>query len=456
MRFRRLWPLGLLALVLATTGCNGGRKNPPDAVVTVLNATANFPPLTFWRGPIRLNPIDQPLQVDFLGGQRATWDEDTYNFHVSYLDLQSQSAVEVDNFAKQVVTGTSYTFVLYQKAGTVKHAILESPPLALTATDAQVQAIHASEGVPSVDFYLVPEGTDVTGTTPWATLAFEATLPPRHVAVGDYEVVATEVGNPTQVLYMSTGFTLSAGAEVTFAVTPDSGEGIQRFSVTALTDSSAVLVDPSLPAKLRVINGATDRQPRDVAVNNEFTPPLFSGTAFVMPTPYLPVTAGIDVPVTVTPAGNPGVLEVTSAFSPQSGSAYTALFAGPTGGLVLYTPLDDLRRVKSQAKLNFYDVAGSCEVCDLLMVTPGTDPNTIPAYDPFTGLDPHPYVTPGSIQPVVQWPGDFDVIVRIQGTQTIVSGPTRITLKDAGLYGIILSDNLNGTTIDTTLIDDFQ
>ena len=98
MRFRRLWPFGLLALALASTGCNGGRKNPPDAVVRVLNATANYPALTFWRGAVQARPTTQPLQVDFLGGDQAAWDEDTYNFHVTYLDLQTQNPVEVDSF----------------------------------------------------------------------------------------------------------------------------------------------------------------------------------------------------------------------------------------------------------------------------------------------------------------------------------------------------------------------
>src|SRR3954452_531141 len=147
MRFPRLWPFGLLALALASTGCNGGRQNPPDAVVRVLNATANYPPLTFWRGAVQARPTTQPLQVDFLGGDQAAWDEDTYNFHVTYLDLQTQNPVEVETFTKQLVTGTWFTFVLYQKAGSVTHTVIESKPVPTTATDVQVQAVHVVEGV---------------------------------------------------------------------------------------------------------------------------------------------------------------------------------------------------------------------------------------------------------------------------------------------------------------------
>jgi hypothetical protein len=452
MRFHRLWPIGLLALALASTGCNAGRKNPADTVVRVLNATANYPALAFKRGPAE----PSPLRVDFLGGDQATWDVDTYNFHVTYGDIKTQTEVEVESFSKQLTTGTWYTFVLYQKAGNVTHAVLESPPVSTTATDVQVQAIHAAEGAPTIDVYLVAPGADITGLTPWGTIAFEHSLPARNVAAGDYEIVATEAGNPAHALYTSPGFTLSAAANVTFAFTPDSGDGIQPFSMTVLTNTSSVLVDPSLPAALRVLNGAYDRQPRDVAVNNVFTPPQYPGAAFVTPTPYLPVTPGTDIPITVTPAGNPGVLELTSTYTPTPGTSNTMLFWGDTGALIPTFPQDDRRRVKSQVKLSVYDVAGSCALCDLLMLPPGTDPNTIPAYDPLTGLDPHPTMAPGTIVPVNQWAGDFEVTVRIQGTQTIVSGPTPITLKDAGLYGIVLSDNPNGTTIDMTLIDDFQ
>ena len=94
-------------------------------------------------------------------------------------------------------------------------------------------------------------------------------------------------------------------------------------------------------------------------------------------------------------------------------------------------------------------------MCDLRILPPGTDPNTIPALDVF-GSDPHPYLSPLSIVPVTQWAGDFDVVLRPVGTLTIVAGPTRITLKDGGIHGIILTDNPNGTTVDMTFIDDFQ
>ncbi len=158
----------------------------------------------------------------------------------------------------------------------------------------------------------------------------------------------------------------------------------------------------------------------------------------------------------MTPAGNPGVLEFTGAFSPQPGSQYTLFFTGLAGALLINSPQDDRRRVKSQAKINFYDAAASCSVCDLLILTPDTDPDTVPALDPIYGTDPHVPITPGSITPANQWAGDFDVVIRVPGTLTIVSGPTRITLEDAGLYGIVLTDNPNGTTIDMSFIDDFK
>jgi hypothetical protein len=157
----------------------------------------------------------------------------------------------------------------------------------------------------------------------------------------------------------------------------------------------------------------------------------------------------------VTPAGNPGVLELTSSFSPASGGQYTIFFTGAAGTLTGNLPQDDRRRIKSQAKISFYDAA-SCALCDLLLLPPGTDPSTIPAVDPVFGTDPHVLLTPGAIVPVAQWEGSFDVVVRTAGTLTVVAGPTQITLKDAGLYGIILSDNPNGTTMDMTFIEDFK
>src|SRR5262245_36087346 len=120
MRLPSLWPLGLLALALASTGCDTGRKNPANTVVRVLNATAHYPALAFHRGP--RDP--SPLALDFLGGDQASWNEDTYNFHVTYLDIKTQTPVEVEAFSSQVSAGTWYTFVLYEKGGSVVHTVL--------------------------------------------------------------------------------------------------------------------------------------------------------------------------------------------------------------------------------------------------------------------------------------------------------------------------------------------
>jgi len=394
------------------------------------------------------------MQLGFLGGAQAPWDEDSYNFHVTYTDLKTNSTVEAETFQKQISAGTLYTIVLYEKAGAVTHKVLEAPPVAPSATDVQIQAIHTVEGAPAVDLYIVAAGAGVSGT-PWGSLAFEGTLPYRTIAPGDYDVIATESGNPAHVLYTSPTFTLSAGVGLTFALTPDSGEGIQPFSMTVLNDTASVFGDPSVQASVRAINGASDRQPRDVAFNNEFTPPLFSGVAFATATPYVPTPPGTDVPVNVTPAGNPGVLEATSTLSPQPGTKYTVFFADVAGSLLINPVQDDRRRVKGEAKINFYDAASSCAVCDVLVLPPGTDPNTLPALDAF-GTDPYPVITPLAIVPITQWAGDFDVVIRPQGMLTVVAGPTRITLKDGGIHGIILTDDPNGTTMDMSFIDDFQ
>lgn len=456
MTLRRLWPLGLLALALASTGCSNGRTNPPDTLVRYLNVAPTYPQLFFKRGQTQLIVLPTQQQLPYLAGAQDTWDTDTYTFHVTYVDSATNAEIEADSFTRQIASGTWYSFLLYEKAGNLTHAILESPAVPVSATDSQVQAFHANENVAAVDLYLEAPGADISAATPWGTVSFEGTLAPRKVPAGDYELVATEQGNPAHILYTSLMFTLGAGSDTTFVVTPDAGEGIAPFQVTVLSSSGGtVLVDQSLPGAIRVINGAYDQQPRDVAFNNEFTPPLFPGTPFATPTAYVPMATGADIPINVTPPGNPGVLELTGTFSPVPGAAYTLFFTGATGALIMNLPQDDRRRIKSQAKLVFYSAAGSCAPCDFFVVPAGTDLSKLPASDGY--LTVYQQVSPGSVVPAPPlWAGDWEAVVRLPGTQTIVSGPTPITLHNMGLYGIVLSDDPNGTTIDMTLIDDFQ
>jgi hypothetical protein len=445
MTLRRLRPLGLLVLALAAAGCSEGRKNPPDATVRILNVAPSYASLGYRREEITaLNP---PVSLAYeASSDELGYDEDTYDFHASILD--AGGVTDVDSFSHTVVAGTLYTFIFMESGGGVTHTILESPRFVSDVTNARARATHAIENLPSVDLYLEAQGTDITGAAPWGTIGFKESLASRAVADGVYELTVTEAGNPAHVLFVTQPFALNAATTTTLVLCPDTGEGIAPFGVVLLNALGAIpLVDPNLQASVRALNGATDQAPRDVAFASQFTPPLFSGAAFATPTSYQPLAAGAEIALDVTPAGNPSAPEASTLVTPLGAKMYTTFFTGDAGALGVIFQQDDRRRIAGQAKITFYDAAPVSAVVEALVLKPGTDPTTIAT---STAI-----LTPGTAQEIAAVPDGYEIWLRDFITSTMLAGPVAVTLADKGLYGIFLSNDANGTTIDISLIDGF-
>ena len=126
------------------------------------------------------------------------------------------------------------------------------------------------------------------------------------LASGDYELWLTEAGNPANVLLATGTVNLPAGNTTSIVIIPEGNRGTAQMSVLFVSSAQETRFDRNATAEIRVLNGTTDRAPRDFAVDGVFSPPLFSATPFGDPTAYAPVPSTAGMPINVTPAGNPG------------------------------------------------------------------------------------------------------------------------------------------------------
>jgi len=448
MTVSRFWPLALAALAFTAAGCDGGRKNPPDVGVRIVNVAPSYSALQYKREQsTREGGING---IEFKNSVAAVYDEDTYDFSVDVRDPTTGIWREARSFTKAVEDGTLYTFALVQSGTGIQEVFLEAQPPAATATDAQVLALHAAEGTPALDVFLEPPGTDIAGVVPWGTIGFLGQLPARTVAAGDYEMTLTEAGNRSHVLLTSNTFTLGAADSIAFIVTPEGGGSVADISVVVVSGFfSGNLVDRNTPAEVRVFNAAADQSPRDVAFNSQFTPPLFSAVPFAAPAAYVPIAPGVDIPVNVTPAGNPGVIELDQTVSPLGTRRHTLFITGETGALAGAFLNDDRRRITGEAQLRYYHGATQFpEGLDFLVLPADNDPTTaaqaaslvVGTVGISTGIPP----------------GDYNLWLRQTFTTTIVAGPIPITLAGAGIYGALATNGPDTATATITLIDDFQ
>jgi hypothetical protein len=442
MNLRLVASCGLVCAALFMSGCDEGRPAPGKVTVQVANVAPGFASLQYQR---EHSDRELPDELLFKDGRSYIYDADTYDFYVVERTLSDTAPGRTWTFAPTLEANTHYTFVLTEVAGEIEPVVIATP--ASPATEAQIVALNAADGLPAMDMYLEPPGVGIAGATPRATLNAQEQITPRPLPSGDYELFLTTAGNPADVLLTSQQFALPANTTSTLIIVPERGQSTALVSVLLLQSIPQVLFDRNAPAELRAINGATDEAPRDLAVDSQFSPPLHSAIPFAEPTTYATVPVG-TVKVNVTPVGNPGVLEMDTQFNAVIGQRVTTLFTGEAGTLLPIFAADDHRRLNREAKLRFNNAATQFLAIDFVVTLPGGDPTQlIPLVTLFT---------PGVSDYQPLYPGDYDLFLLDPTTGTIVSGPTRFSVAAGGIYGALAVNGPDTATASVRLLDDFQ
>jgi uncharacterized protein DUF4397 len=440
MNLRLVASFGFVCATLLMWGCDSGRQPPGKVTVQVVNAAPGFGSLAFQREQDSSRGAEMP----FRDAQAFVYDADTYDFYVIERTLRDADPGRTWTFAPTLEEKTNYVFVLTEVGGEIEPVVIATPTP--PAADAQIVVLNAAGSLPPMDLYLERPGVGIAGATPRGTFNAQEHVTPPPLPSGDYELFLTAAGNPADVILTSPLFNLPSGTTSTIVVMADSGQTTARASALLLQSAPIVLFDVNAPSELRAINGATDQAPRDLAVNSQFSPPLFPAIPFAEATAHTPLSVGATT-INVTPVGNPGVLEMSTAYTASIGQRATILFSGPAGTLLAIFAADDLRRFNREAKLRFMNVASQFIAVDFVITSPGGDPN-----QPFPVAELFP---PGISDYVPLYPDDYDLYLFQAGTTTVLSGPTRISVAAGGIYSALAIDGPDTATLNVRLLDDF-
>lgn len=442
MNLRHVVTLGLIGAVFVLAGCEKGREDPGEVAVRVVNAAPSFAQLVYRR------EREQSATLAFKGSTpQLVYDIDSYDFYVAET-LLTPGTPRTWTFARQLEAEHSYVFAITEALGAAQTVVIDqsAPP----ATDARIYGLNAGENLPALDLYLERPGVGIAGATPRGTFAAGQQLTPVTVPSGDYEVFITAAGNPANVLLASTTVVVSAGSNQTFVVVPEPAAGANAISLIAMQPAAnTTFYDRNATSSLRVINGAADTVPRDFALASQFSPPLFSAIPFADPTAFATTPVAGAQTINVTPVGDPGVLELSASYAGIPLQRATLLFGGAAGTLTHVLTFDDNRRIANEAKLLLLNAANQFTTgLDFLLVQPGADPGPL--------LADASLAAPGSTLAYIPLaPGEFDLYLRVPGTTTYASGPTRLSVAGGGIYGVLAVNGPDTATASLVLFDDF-
>jgi hypothetical protein len=434
----------LVLLAFGGWGCDSGSKNPPDGAIRVFHAAPGQGTLRF----LRVERVEADLNYK-EGSAVLRVDEDSYRFNVDVVTPSGPDRVQ--SFTRSLAAGTEYMFILYENGGTVDVLEYEKPsPEVAGSTDSEVQLFHLAPGVGSVDVYLEAPGTDPVSATAWGRIGFTGRIDPELRPGGEYQLTITAPGDPLSILFRTSAFTLPEGENVSFSAVEGAGAGTAALSVVVSTSTgvSGELFDEAQQPAMRVFHGARTAGPVDVVVNGDFGMPLVANVPFGQVSEY-ETTPATEFDLTVTPAGDPGVLEVETTLTIPAGNQATLSILGAPGALRTLGTVDDNRRLTNFARLRVLNQTDELGTVDVYVVAPGTDIGSISAT--LFG------VQAGSSTGYRAFDaGDYELIIAGFGGDTPVAGPIPIQLATSGVYSAIVLDGIDTGTAEVFLFDDFS
>ena len=440
-RRQQLTLLMLSCLGLAACDSEGGRIRPPSTEVNVIHVARNFGNLEFRRVERREATLGYRTSSVF------TWDSDTYTFNLDSILPGAEIPIRLYTFEAELTEGNDYSIVLTEANGWLRELVVEAPASEISESEAEILVTHTASQIGPVDLYLEPPGTELAAATPKGTVAFLESVPVATVTPGEFEVSLTQVNNPTSVVMASSPFDLAGAVRTTLTIIG----GVTPASPAAVLASGGgtdmLLADRDLRSGLRVLNAMTSRDALDVTVDGNFSPPLVPGARFAVPSEYALIIPG-EHTLMVTPAGNPGAIEIEQSFLALPGQRGTWFIRGDPGELAAAYSSDSQRRVRGVAEVTVYFGGTVVSGVDVFIVAPDTDLDTIAPTATMTDTN--------AVSRLLMGLGGYTVTLRESSTQNVLAGPVAAALDIEGNYGIVVTNGATGSGLDITLIDAFS
>ena len=432
----------LLLSFIVITGCSDGSGviRPPPTNVGVFNAASNLEFTVFLREERVL------AQMNYGEGEVASFDSGQYDFHVEHSPVGATAPVRAFSFSETLSPDLNYIFVVIAPGGQPEAFAVTTENLAGDAANGRVTIVHAFEGMGDLDVYMELPGTILSNAQPQGSMSFGPNALTFDIAPDTYHLYLTLAGDPDTVVFESVDDTVVAGADDVLVVSDPGAMGALTILVSRISANTGRIGQFGSESRLRAVHGIDDRLARDIHLDDTTTPALFPAQPFGVLSDYLSVEVDAHSVIT-TPQDNPGTEEGATSYFAVSGALQTVLIAGDSvDGVSTTVMVEDKRSIAGQATLRILNGAGLFDAVGVFVEPPGTDTTTATPL----GIMSVPSFTPRV--PLV--PGDFEITIQDAITGTILAGPELVSMIDGGVYGVLLLNAEDGSTVDIQLFDD--
>ncbi len=385
----------------------------------------------------------------------ARYDNLPYQFNFDLVAPVTGASTRIASQTIAVDVDMDYTLVLTGTAANASVIVWERPENIWKGDETNLSVtfgnVAASWG--DIDVYFAPTGTLPVLGEQVATLSYGERAPLFDLPAANYEIILTAAGDPATIYFQSSSLTMNGATNVLFAFFDNDGSTTADLSVRLISGGNNLeLGEVNHPPQLRVIHSsletATATGNVDAFLDADFATAIASDVAFGTTSPYWTTTVA-NHDLSITPAGNTGVITAQTTVGLASSTTYSAFLFGTAAEPVIVTFQDKLRFISDYAKLRFVNGSENHALLDIYVEAPATD---------ITNEIPYAVTLPSRTATLERFldPGTYEVTITTSGEKTAIVPPFAVTVAARDVREILVTDTVDPATADAVVITDLN
>ncbi len=457
MRLTNRLPLLISLIPILFSGCSSSHNDTVTGKgsIRAMNAAPDIGVVNFMIEETLLGSLD----FKEISGT-SEYDDLQYNFNFDLLLPGDVEATRVLTHTLQVRTDQEYTFVLtgsyanpelflWEQFG--RDWLTELTTADENGTEVTVLEVsfgHVASNFGAVDVYLEAPGTSPEFATPRGSMTYGEFLSAVEISSGTYQLVLTEPGDPTTIVFASDPIGLNAAVSNLITIMDSGGTSTADISVRLMGQGvNSEIVDINLGAKFRVVHAAFGTDDVDLYLDGNFTTPVVRDLSFASVSDEIEVDGG-QTNINITPAGNVGVFLEQDQLTLNSGSLYSMYLVGLPGDPSNLVLQDNQRRLANFAKFRIIQGAIRFTAVDIYLLQEGSDIGLVsPSISSILYAQNTGYLSVS--------PGTYDLTLTLPGSKTVIGGPYRMQLDGSGIYTVVSVEENDISMVDLVQLDDF-